>query len=233
LLDITPGQATVSEAKENVSKEAEMSLVSDSYYALGEPEEYRSIYGYQKRRFQVYPTDAEGNRNGGSVGKIKEEPLLDENGKLWGRCFYSRDLSRPCGKYRFYPSPEALIAAFGGKVLSKPAAENTVQPTMPQHFAQALGETQDPEDAQDLVVAGTALASIHAGEKLVAGSDLAHRLDAVEKQLKAVEDKVFLGPLKTRRTATKPATKPKPAKKSVKKPAAKAKAPPRRKKLVA
>ena len=104
-----------------------MSLSPDQYYVIGEPINYTSIYGYPKRRFPVFRANENGEKqNEYSIGEIKEEPMLDENGQLWGRCFYTKSL-RPSGKYRFYPSPEALIVACGGKVLAKPAAEHPIQ----------------------------------------------------------------------------------------------------------
>ena len=110
-----------------------MSLSPDQYYVIGEPVNYSSIYGYPKRRFPVHRADELGNKQDSySVGEIKEEPMLDENGQLWGRCFYTKSL-RPSGKYRFYPSPEALIVACGGKALAKPAAEHPIQDGDPQH----------------------------------------------------------------------------------------------------
>jgi len=125
-----------------------MSLSSDQYYVIGEPINYHSIYGYPKRRFPVYPADADGNKTGTySVGEIKEEPMLDENDQLWGRCFYTKNLGRPTGKYRFYPSPEALIVACGGQVVSKPAAEHPIKGDVQEKaFDKLLTTNETAED---------------------------------------------------------------------------------------
>ena len=106
-----------------------MGLNSEKFYTIGEAENYTSIYGYAKRRFPVYECDEQGNKlpSAYGVATIKEEPLLDENGQLWGRCFYTKSGILGGGKYRFYPSCEALIAAAGGKVAQKPAADHPIQ----------------------------------------------------------------------------------------------------------
>ena len=82
-----------------------MGLNSSSYYVIGPPINYTSIYGYPKRRFEVFQADEQGNKTASyPAGEIKEEPMLDENGELWGRCFYTKNLGREHGKYRFYPA---------------------------------------------------------------------------------------------------------------------------------
>jgi hypothetical protein len=123
-----------------------MSLSPDQYYVIGEPYNYTSIYGYPKRRFPVHRADELGNKlDSYSVGEIKEEPMLDENGQLWGRCFYTKSL-RPSGKYRFYPSPEALIVACGGKVLSKPAAEHPIKGDVQEKAFEKLLNTPETDE---------------------------------------------------------------------------------------
>jgi hypothetical protein len=79
-------------------------------YSVGEPQEYGSIYGYQKLRFPIY------NENGTEVGHVKEELILDGEGKLVGKTYYTRSLSRPQGKHRFFDSPQSLVVAFGGEI---------------------------------------------------------------------------------------------------------------------
>ena len=80
-------------------------------YKIGEPSDYSSIYGYQKRRFPVIDA-ASGNQ----VGYVKEEPVLNGDGTESTRMVYTRNISRPTNAKRFYASPEALVEAFGGKI---------------------------------------------------------------------------------------------------------------------
>lgn len=145
-----------------------MGLNSSSYYVIGPPINYTSIYGYPKRRFEVYQADEQGNKIAAyPIGEIKEEPMLDENGDLWGRCFYTKNLGREHGKYRFYPSPEALIVACGGRALSMPAAQRPINGDAPLKEAGGPhdGVTNEAPPTQDT-------------------SDL-------EKRIKALEDKAF------------------------------------------
>ena len=145
-----------------------MGLNSSSFYVIGPPINYPSIYGYPKRRFEVFQADEQGNTIAAyPTGEIKEEPMLDENGERWGRCFYTKNLGRDHGKYRFYPSPEALIVACGGKALSKPAARRPVIGDAP------LKETGGPHNGVTNQAPPTQDTS-----------DL-------EKRIKALEDKVF------------------------------------------
>jgi hypothetical protein len=147
-----------------------MGLNSSSYYVIGPPINYTSIYGYPKRRFEVYQADEKGDKIAAyPVGEIKEEPMLDENGDLSGRCFYTKNLGREHGKYRFYPSPEALIVACGGRALSKPAAQRRTN-----------GDAPLKEPGCKMLCDGAANEASPTHEP----SDL-------EKRLKALEDKVF------------------------------------------
>ena len=93
------------------------SLQNDKFYAVGEPEQYGSIYGYSKYRYPVYEVDEKGERiNETVIGLIKEEIMKDEDGEPVAKAYYTRNLNRPHGLLRFYPTPRALIVAFGGKV---------------------------------------------------------------------------------------------------------------------
>ena len=199
-----------------------MSLSPDQYYVIGEPVNYSSIYGYPKRRFPVHRADELGNKqDSSSVGEIKEEPMLDENGQLWGRCFYTKTLGRPTGKYRFYPSPEALIVACGGKATRKPAANHPIQ-TGDVHPAAT------DEDAQDVKTATQALASLDSGAtSLVKGDELEKRLSALEAKIDdlTLRPRKAKGAVSGRSSARNPATAQKPAKSK------KVKGPPRRKKV--
>ena len=184
-----------------------MSLSPDQYYVIGEPINYHSIYGYPKRRFPVHRADESGNKQDSySVGEIKEEPMLDENGHLWGRCFYTKSL-RPSGKYRFYPSPEALIVACGGKVLAKPAAEHPIKgDVQAKAFDKLLTTTETDEDGP--------------------GVESPNKASPIEERLSKLEAKIDELTPKPRKKATG-ANRRAPAKKS----RPKAKTPARKKKV--
>lgn len=81
-------------------------------HRVGRPEEYTSIYGYQKNRLPVRVVNADGT-DGETVGWIKEEVVPDENGNIRGRVYYERNGWKKQGQLRFYSSPAALLAAVG------------------------------------------------------------------------------------------------------------------------
>jgi len=80
-------------------------------YRVGDVIEYGSIYGYQKNKFPVID-----DASGSTVGHVKEELILGEDGEPVGRTYYTRDIYKKSGQKRFYSSPEALILACGGKL---------------------------------------------------------------------------------------------------------------------
>jgi len=187
-----------------------MSLSPDQYYVIGEPVNYSSIYGYPKRRFPVHRADELGNKQDSySVGEIKEEPMLDENGQLWGRCVYTKNLGRGHGKYRFYPSPEALIVACGGKVVAKPAAEHPIKgDVQAKAFDKLLTTTETDEDGP--------------------GVESPNKASPIEERLSKLEAKIDALTPKPRKKATG-ANRRAPAKKP--RPKSKTKAPARKKKV--
>lgn len=84
-------------------------------YVVGDAENYRSIYGYPKRRYRVHklePGEAL-KRNHDVHGYIKEERILDEHGNVVTTVFYEKNYWRKDGLVRFYASPEALLIACG------------------------------------------------------------------------------------------------------------------------
>lgn len=81
-------------------------------YAVGKPMEYTSMYGYLKLLFPVHEVDTSTGELGQYVGDIKQEPMPDENGNLVGFAYYTKANWRGNGQLRFYPTPEALLAAF-------------------------------------------------------------------------------------------------------------------------
>ena len=87
-----------------------MTTTLNGKFKIGEPNEYESVYGYQKQRFPVL------NEQGGEVGAIKEELVMDGAGNVVAKMYYTRNLTRPHGAKRFYDSPQALILAFGGTI---------------------------------------------------------------------------------------------------------------------
>lgn len=89
------------------------SLSSDKKYNIGDPVEYGSVYGYQKFKFPVIE-----ETSGATVGYVKEEVILGEDGEPAGRTYYTRDICKQHGQKRFYTSPEALVLACGGKLAS-------------------------------------------------------------------------------------------------------------------
>ncbi len=104
-------------------------------YTVGEPVQYDSIYGYNKLRFPVYLVDTTNGHRGSCVGWIKQEPMPDENGKLVGFTYYTKEGWRKEGQLRFYPSPEALLSAcqmpvFPGTVIVPGEAADQAEDTV-------------------------------------------------------------------------------------------------------
>ena len=87
-------------------------LNPETKYRLGDPVDYTSMYGYAKRRFPVYAMNDDGES---SVGSIKEEKIINENGDVEDVMFYERNGWKKSGQQRFYTSCEALVIACGGK----------------------------------------------------------------------------------------------------------------------
>lgn len=88
---------------------------SDVAYAVGDYEEYRSVYGYPKRYVMIHkvmPGEALSRSN--IIGRVKEERVLGPDGNVVSVCFYTREdqWKRP-GQARFFNSPEALLIACG------------------------------------------------------------------------------------------------------------------------
>ncbi len=81
------------------------------------PKNYTSIYGYPKLGFHVYRS-SDTNKSS-PVGFIKQEPQLDESGKVAGFTYYTRTSWRNPGQPRFFASPEALLKAYGGTLARK------------------------------------------------------------------------------------------------------------------
>lgn len=88
------------------------------HYHVGQPVEYESIYGHPKRRFPVFSVDPHTGVQGDCIGWIKQEPLADEMGNLAGFAYYTKEGWRNNGQFRFYASPEALLAAYGMAVFA-------------------------------------------------------------------------------------------------------------------
>ena len=86
-------------------------LDNSQEYRLGEPIDYTSCYGYPKVRFQIVRVS-----DGSVVGHAKQELVPGDDGAVWTKVYYTRDIGRNYGMLRFYASPEALIRGFGGKV---------------------------------------------------------------------------------------------------------------------
>ena len=87
------------------------------------PDHYQSIYGYPKDRLPVYRvSDSE---QASPIGFIKEEILRGPDGAETGRMYYERNGWRQNGQPRFFDSPEALVAAFGGTVARKVGLKKT------------------------------------------------------------------------------------------------------------
>lgn len=119
-------------------------------YKIGEPVEYDSIYGYKKLRVPVYAVDTTNGTLGSCVGWIKQEPMADEHGKLVGFTYYTKESWRNQGQLRFYPSPEALLAAYlmpvyAGEVIDPNATSSDVQDNEPDMGAEA--DHQPVDDA--------------------------------------------------------------------------------------
>jgi hypothetical protein len=89
----------------------EQQLNSERTYKIGAPVDYGSIYGYKKKKYPVIGTESEQ-----TIGFVKEEAVVGQNGKGVGLVYYTRDLYRKCGQLRFYESPQAVIVAFGGQI---------------------------------------------------------------------------------------------------------------------
>lgn len=85
------------------------------YADRAHPEDYTSIYGYPKRMIPVIRVSDQQR-----IGGIKEEVITDHHGKEVNRVFYTRDFSRPPSYLRFYDTAEALLIAFGFKVVKPP-----------------------------------------------------------------------------------------------------------------
>ena len=135
--------------------------------------------------------------------------MLDENDQLWGRCFYTKNLGRPTGKYRFYPSPEALIVACGGQVVSKPAAEHPIKGDVQEKaFDKLLTTNETAEDGPS--------------------AESPNKASPIEERLSKLEAKIDELTSKPRKKATG-ANRRAPAKKS--RPKSKTKAPVRKKKV--
>lgn len=81
-------------------------------HILGQPEQYTSIYGYAKLKIPVHEIELQTGKPGGCVGHIKQEPMVDEHGTLVGFAYYTKAAWRDKGQLRFYPTPEALLAAY-------------------------------------------------------------------------------------------------------------------------
>jgi hypothetical protein len=83
-------------------------------YLVGDAREYRSVYGYPKRIYDVHRLQP-GARVGEStrIGGIKEERIADENGQIVTTVVYEKNNWRNRGLIRFYASPEALLIACG------------------------------------------------------------------------------------------------------------------------
>ena len=71
-------------------------------FKVGEPQQYGSIYGYQKFKFPVFKTEDPVS----AAGYVKEELILNGKGETVGKTYYTRSFSRPNGAKRFYDSPE-------------------------------------------------------------------------------------------------------------------------------
>jgi hypothetical protein len=78
---------------------------------IGEPVQYQSMYHYQKWRFPVISSET-----GSTVGWVKQERVVDENGDESSSTYYTRDFDKPYGMKRFYSSPQALVIALGGQI---------------------------------------------------------------------------------------------------------------------
>jgi hypothetical protein len=131
-----------------------MTTTLNGKFKIGEPNEYESVYGYQKQRFPVL------NEQGSEVGAIKEELVMDGAGNVVAKMYYTRNLTRPHGAKRFYDSPQALILAFGGTIdrtvalplvkvkrgKQKPVEHETVEQA---EIAQEPGEQEPVETSAD------------------------------------------------------------------------------------
>ncbi len=88
---------------------------AEAIYAIGNYEEYTSIYGYPKRGVHVHkimPGEELSDYN--KIGFIKEERIQGPDGKIVAVCFYTReDHWKKRGQARFFNTPEALLVACG------------------------------------------------------------------------------------------------------------------------
>ena len=109
-------------------------------FKVGEPQQYGSIYGYQKFKFPVFKTEDPIS----AAGYVKEELILNGKGETVGKTYYTRSFSRPNGAKRFYDSPELLVEAFGG----------TIDRTVPK----------PPKSARAIKMAETKAANLKAAE---------------------------------------------------------------------
>jgi len=170
------------------------SIVKDRLYKIGDTTPYQSIYGYRKNRVAIIDVET-----GQSVGDVKEERTPGIPGQPEITVYYTRGINKPHGTLRFYQSPEALVIALGGQIATERFA--AVQPVADVEVEKKIIKVADADESAD---------------------DSPKPTSDVEARIKALEDKVFLGPAKSRRTpAKKPARKP-AAKKSAKKPGARA-----------
>lgn len=113
-------------------------------YYVGDPQDYRSMYGYKKRWYAVHavkPGQTAGSADA-KVGCIKEEAIADENGDVVTVVFYTKDFVRPSGMIRFFASPEALLIAFGLQPLIGRSEE---EQKIAQKKVKALTETKPSE----------------------------------------------------------------------------------------
>ena len=81
-------------------------LDNSQEYRRGEPIDYTSCYGYPKVKFQIVRVS-----DGSVVGHAKQELVPGDDGAVWTKVYYTRDIGRNYGMLRFYASPEALSLA--------------------------------------------------------------------------------------------------------------------------
>src|SRR3989304_1016326 len=78
--------------------------VATTGYAIGEFENYTSIYGYPKRRLYIHQLSSPGEAltMDNRCGFIKEERIFDEAGNVVNTVFYEKNGWRAHGTTRFF-----------------------------------------------------------------------------------------------------------------------------------